>query len=136
MVVSWDFMGIYLTIVECCYSDAINQPFLMVGIPPINMVMNGGWLLLLYQHYIPFKYYISRLHLSLYIYVICIYYYTSNYANIARTRNLQSSSLRIEIFVLFFATGDGNLPHSMAKRPRDVASLATTKLLLGILRLK
>ena len=29
----------------------INYQFLMVGIPPVKMVMNGGWLLtLLYQH--------------------------------------------------------------------------------------
>ena len=30
----------------------INLPFLMVGIPPIEMVMNGGWFMkLLYQPY-------------------------------------------------------------------------------------
>ena len=27
----------------CGYSNAINHAFLMVGIPTIKMVMNGGW---------------------------------------------------------------------------------------------
>ena len=34
------------------YSNVINHRFLMVNMPPIQMVMNGGWLMtLLYQHY-------------------------------------------------------------------------------------
>ena len=37
---------------SCGYSNVINHLFLMVGIPPIKMVMNGGWCMtLLYQYY-------------------------------------------------------------------------------------
>ena len=31
---------------SCWYSNVINHPFLMVNIPPIKMVMNGGWFII------------------------------------------------------------------------------------------
>ena len=47
MTPEWSFSVEY-----CGYSNAINHQFLMVGIPPIKMVMNGEWFMtLLYQHY-------------------------------------------------------------------------------------
>ena len=31
---------------KCAYSNVISYPFLMVGIPPIKIVMTGGWFII------------------------------------------------------------------------------------------
>ena len=42
----WKIQGMHWRTRYCGYSNVINHPFLIVNIPPIKMVMNGGWFII------------------------------------------------------------------------------------------